>query len=86
MSCGITAQQWWNISFIKASAQHSYSYDDANNDEDFVFNANAGLIRPSGSHQQTFGFTSFDADGITLSNAKYGSPTGTASISWVFFK
>jgi len=86
MSAGITQQRWWNISFINASTQYQYSYDDGNNDEDFVFNSLSGLFRPSADDQQSFSFTSFDADGITLNNAKYGSPTGTASISWVFFK
>jgi hypothetical protein len=39
------------------------------------------FIDTTGTNQQTSSVTSFDADGLTLSWTKVGSPTGTASIN-----
>jgi len=43
-------------------------------------------LQTAGSVLQRAGHTSFDADGITLTYTKVGSPTGTGTLIFMFFK
>jgi phage antirepressor YoqD-like protein len=43
---------------------------------------NGMQIVPSASQTQVMTLESMDADGFTIKNTKYSSPTGTARIHW----